>query len=86
MASGGKKLTGKERADLQRKQIVDKVIEDMDKGGFEWVKPWHDMAAPHNPVTGVTYRGGNRTHRLPPPCSMRWGTQPDILLPSIARR
>lgn len=33
MASGGKKLTGKERADLQRKQIVDKVIEDMDKGG-----------------------------------------------------
>lgn len=64
MASGGKKLTGKERADLQRKQIVDKVIEDMDKGGFEWVKPWHDMAAPHNPVTGVTYRGGNRTHLL----------------------
>ena len=64
MASGGKKLTGKERADLQRKQIVDKVIEDMDKGGFEWVKPWHDMATPHNPVTGVTYRGGNRTHLL----------------------
>ena len=48
MASGGKKLTGKERADLQRKQIVDKVIEDMDKGGFEWVKPWHDMAGPGN--------------------------------------
>ena len=63
MASG-KKMTGKERVDLQRRQIVEKVLEDMDKGGFEWVKPWQDMMAPHNPVTGVTYRGGNRTHLL----------------------
>lgn len=53
---------GSERVYAQREEIVNRVIADMDKGGFEWVKPWKDMAAPHNPITGTTYRGGNRTH------------------------
>lgn len=51
-----------DRVSDQRNQIVDRVIADMEKGGFEWLKPWKDTAAPHNPLTGTTYKGGNRLH------------------------
>ena len=51
-----------DRVAEQRKEIVDRVIADMDKGGFEWIKPWKDVGAPHNPVSGTTYSGRNRTH------------------------
>lgn len=51
-----------DRVAEQRKEIVDRVIADMDKGGFEWIKPWKDVGFPHNPVSGTTYSGRNRTH------------------------
>ncbi len=46
----------------QRKQIVERVIEDMEKGGAQWIKPWSQHFAQQNAVSGHVYRGGNRIH------------------------
>lgn len=51
-----------ERLKEQRREVVERIAEDMEKGGFEWTKPWQNTGSPHNPVTGTSYAGGNRLH------------------------
>lgn len=38
-----------------------RVLEDMEKGGNEWKKPWVEASPlpPHNPVSGTQYSGRN---------------------------
>ena len=38
-----------------------RVLEDMEKGGNEWKKPWVEasLSPPHNPVSGTQYSGRN---------------------------
>lgn len=48
------------RVEEQRRDIVEKVIEDMETLGVEWSRPWKLASAPHNPVSGTVYRGSNR--------------------------
>lgn len=46
----------------QRKQIVKRVIEDMEKCGSQWVLPWAQHFTQCNAISGHAYRGGNRIH------------------------
>lgn len=46
----------------QRKEIVERVIADMEKGGAQWIMPWSQHFAQRNAVSGHVYRGGNRIH------------------------
>ena len=46
----------------QRKEIVERVIADMEKGGAQWIMPWSQHFAQQNAVSGRAYRGGNRIH------------------------
>lgn len=41
----------------QREEITMRVLEDMEKGGNEWKKPWVEASPlpPHNPVSGTQY-------------------------------
>ena len=43
-------------------QFAEKVTEMLEQGTAPWQKPWtpNESMAPHNPVSGVTYKGGNR--------------------------
>ena len=43
-----------------RKQIVDEIIAQMEKGELFWKKNWIEGSLPHNPLTGAVYKGGNR--------------------------
>lgn len=46
-----------------RKQLTDRIIEQLGSGVAPWIKPWDDKvvlpARTHNAVTGRPYRGGN---------------------------
>ena len=43
-------------------EFAAKVIEMLESGTAPWQKPWtpSQELAPHNPISGVTYKGGNR--------------------------
>ncbi len=43
-------------------EFAEKVIEMLEQGAAPWQKPWtaNQDLAPHNPVSGTVYRGGNR--------------------------
>lgn len=54
-------MTKFSRINKQREEITMRVLEDMEKGGNEWKKPWVE-ASPlplHNPVSGTQYSGRN---------------------------
>lgn len=46
----------------QRREVVEKVIEDMQKDGLRFIEPFLPTLSPHNPVSGTVYHGGNRMH------------------------
>lgn len=48
----------------QRKEIVEKVAEDMETMGAEWLRPWASLGMPRNPVTGSEYHGSNALYLL----------------------
>lgn len=54
-------MTKFSRINKQREEITMRVLEDMEKGGNEWAKPWIETAPlpPHNPVSGTQYSGRN---------------------------
>lgn len=56
------KQTPTEIVDNQRQAVVEKIIEDMKRDGLRWSEPYLPTMAPHNPVSGTVYRGGNRMH------------------------
>ena len=55
-------MAGTDIINEQRKQIVERVIEDMEKGGTQWIMPWSKHFAQQNAVSGHVYRGANRIH------------------------
>lgn len=50
-------MTKFSRINKQREEITMRVLEDMEKGGNEWKKPWVEASPlpPHNPVSGTQY-------------------------------
>lgn len=52
-------MTKFSRINKQREEITMRVLEDMEKGGNEWKKPWVEASPlpPHNPVSGTQYSG-----------------------------
>lgn len=54
-------MTKFSRINKQREEITMRVLEDMEKGGNEWKKPWVESSPlpPHNPVSGTQYSGRN---------------------------
>ena len=54
-------MTKFSRINKQREEITMRVLEDMEKGGNEWKKPWLEASPlpPHNPVSGTQYSGRN---------------------------
>lgn len=54
-------MTKFSRINKQREEITMRVLEDMEKGGNEWKKPWVELSPlpPHNPVSGTQYSGRN---------------------------
>ena len=43
----------------QRREVAERVAQDMEELGIGWKQPWAQAGAPMNPVTGTEYRGGN---------------------------
>lgn len=56
------KLPGK--IEDQREMIVEKIAEDMESLGVEWIAPWASVGMPCNPVTGSAYHGSNALYLL----------------------
>lgn len=54
-------MTKFSRINKQREEITMRVLEDMEKGGNEWKKPWVEASPlpPHNPISGTQYSGRN---------------------------
>ena len=54
-------MTKFSRINKQREEITMRVLEDMEKGGNEWKKPWVEASPlpPHTPVSGTQYSGRN---------------------------
>ena len=47
-----------------RKQLTDRIIEQLESGTAPWIKPWNptsiSTASPYNAITSRSYQGGNR--------------------------
>ena len=57
--SGEEKNTAYEKLTPQRKQLVDKVMENLEKGNLFWTQGWVSSGAPESAITGKKYRGIN---------------------------
>ena len=57
--SNEEKNTAYEKLTPQRKQLVDKVIENLEKGNLFWTQGWVSSGAPESAITGKKYRGIN---------------------------
>ena len=53
------KKTAYEKLTPQRKQLVDKVMENLEKGNLFWIQGWASLGAPESAITGKKYRGIN---------------------------
>lgn len=53
------KNTAYEKLTPQRKQLVDKVMENLEKGNLFWTQGWVSSGAPESAITGKKYRGIN---------------------------
>ena len=51
-----------ERLTPQRKQLVDQVLANLDKGNLFWTQGWVAAGAPESAVTGKKYRGINNLY------------------------
>lgn len=63
-------MTKFSRINKQREEITMRVLEDMEKGGNEWKKPWVEASPlpPHNPVPA---RSANSSRMPIRSCPMR---------------
>ena len=59
--SSEEKNTAYEKLTPQRKQLVDKVMENLEKGNLFWMQGWISSGAPESAITGKKYRGINNT-------------------------
>ncbi len=57
-----KGLSPEEVVGEARREVVEKVIEDMKRDGLRWSAPYLPTLSPSNPCTGTVYRGANRAH------------------------
>ena len=57
--SSEEKNTAYEKLTPQRKQLVDKVMENLEKGSLFWTQGWVSSGAPESAITGKKYRGIN---------------------------
>ena len=57
--SNEEKNAAYEKLTPQRKQLVDKVMENLEKGNLFWAQGWVSSGAPESAVTGKKYRGIN---------------------------
>lgn len=48
-----------EKLTPQRKQLVDKVMDNLEKGNLFWTQGWVSSGAPESAITGKKYRGIN---------------------------
>ena len=48
------------RVSEQRREIVSRIVSDMETKDLGWTAELARHALPHNPLTGTVYRGGNR--------------------------
>ena len=48
-----------EKLAAQRREVAERVAQDMEELGIGWKQPWTQAGAPMNPATGTEYRGGN---------------------------
>lgn len=53
-------MTNYEKLLKNRRELVNKIIENMNKGYVLPKEQWQHVTRPHNPTTNVYYRGGNR--------------------------
>ena len=57
--SNEEKNAAYEKLTPQRKQLVDKVMENLGKGNLFWIQGWVSSGAPESAITGKKYRGIN---------------------------
>ena len=57
--SNEEKNAAYEKLTPQRKQLVDKVMENLEKGNLFWTQGWVSSGAPESAITGKKYRGIN---------------------------
>lgn len=50
-----------DKLSLQRKQLADMLVANLDSGGL-WKQGWRTRGAPENAVTGKKYRGVNNLY------------------------
>lgn len=48
------------RSDQQKREVVERIVEDMRSRRLDWTRTWRLAACPRNPLSGTVYRGGNR--------------------------
>ena len=53
------KNTAYEKLTPQRNQLVDNVMENLEKGNLFWTQGWVSSGAPESAITGKKYRGIN---------------------------
>ena len=51
-----------EKLTPQRKQLVDQVLANLEKGNLFWTQGWVAAGAPESAVTGKKYRGINNLY------------------------
>ena len=57
--SNEEKNAAYEKLTPQRKQLVDEVMENLEKGNLFWTQGWVSSGAPESAITGKKYRGIN---------------------------
>lgn len=74
-------MTKFSRINKQREEITMRVLEDMEKGGNEWKKPWVEASPlpPHNPVSGTQYSGRNFLYTYLSGISLKFNPQ-DVIV------
>lgn len=59
------KKNGNEMVEGFRRQVVERLLADMEEGGLDWVRPWSRPPLPTNPLGRQSrYRGCNVVHLL----------------------
>ena len=62
MSENETKSSAYEKLTPQRKQLVDQVLANLDKGNLLWTQGWVAAGAPESAVTGKKYRGINNLY------------------------
>ena len=62
MSENETKSSAYEKLTAQRKQLVDQVLANLEKGNLFWTQGWVAAGAPESAVTGKKYRGINNLY------------------------